>query len=194
MHTLFRFILALMLLATISTAVAQDEYRWTVSAHAGNVDLDMVTRGSAGGAGAPFWGRIDDDRSHLGVSLTFDAMHWLGVRAMFERATGFDMVNRCPPGVACPLVALHDRADLDSWTLAALPRYQIHDEVSIYGIVGAQYWDVSTGGVLPGDSGTEFAVGAGVGWRPTPQLELGLEYQHANLDFNAWRFNIGVRF
>ena len=194
MNKINRFLLALLLLSTVSTGVAQDDFHWTLSAHGGNVDLDMLTKGSVEGPGAIFWGQIDDDQSHLGASLTFDAMHWLGLRAMFERATGFDMVNRCPRDAVCPLIALSDRAELESWTLAALPRFHVNDEMSVYGIVGAQFWDVSTRGVLPGDSGTELAVGAGVGWRPMPRVELGLEYQYADLDFNAWRLNIGVRF
>lgn len=190
MKTMFRSLLAVLLLATASAGMAQDDFlRWSVAAHAGTIDLDVLTKDDNG-----FWGQIEQDRSHLGVSLAFDAAHWLGFRAMLERATGFGMGNRCPPDVVCPQVAVTDEADLISWTLAALPRYHLKDEFSVYGIVGAQFWDVNADGALPSDSGTEFAVGAGVGWRPMPRVELGLEYQHTDLDFDALRFNIGYRF
>ena len=177
-------------------ALAQSEYRWTASVHLGNTDLSTLTKrdGSLDGPGFNFDGVVRGDQSHWAISLAYEFLPWLGARAMFERATGFDMVNRCPAGRVCATIYLPDRADLESWTLAAQPRFHFNDQLSIHGILGLSFWDISTDGVLPGDSGTDFTVGAGITWRPAPRVELGLEYQYADFDYDAYRFNLGFRF
>lgn len=180
-------------------ALAQSEYRWTASVHLGTTDLDTLTSagGSSNGPGINYDGALSGDSSHWAISLAYEFLPWLGARAMFERATGFDMIGRCPAGMVCATIFrpdLIDQADLESWTLAAQPRFHFNDQLSIHGILGLSFWDISTDGVLPGDSGTDFTVGAGITWRPAPRVELGLEYQYADFDYDAYRFNLGFRF
>ncbi len=189
MRTMVAVILVIALWSANSSELVWAEHRWTLAAHLGNADLDGLTRNAG-----QFLGDIDDDNTSLGSSLAYEIKPYLGVRAMYERATGFGMVNRCPSGAVCPAVLITDRGDLDAWSLAALPRLRLNDRWSVYGIVGALFWDISTDGQLPGDSGTELTAGAGIGWRPTPRFEFGLEYQHADFDYNAWRLNFGLRF
>lgn len=179
----------LLLLVAGSVSVARAEQPWTLSAHLGDADLDGFTKGASG-----FLGQIDDDNVSLGISLAYEIAPFLGVRAMYEHANGFDMRNSCAPGYSCAAVFITDRADLDSWTLAALPRYHLNDQWSVYGILGVWIWDIDTDGVLPSGSGSEFTAGAGIAWRPSSRIEVGVEYQHANFDYDALRLNLGVRF
>jgi len=116
------------------------------------------------------------------------------VRAMYERADDLDARNVCPPGATCPAVAIRGRGDFSAWQLAAMPRYRLSRDWALFGTLGAMYWELDRDKVLPGDSGTEFVYGAGVSWRASRRVELGLEYQHAGVDFDALRLNAGMRF
>lgn len=166
------------------------ERPWSIAGHVSEVDLGTTSSETVDA----FLGDVDDSRSGFGLSLSYRFLDNLGVRLMYERSTGFDMTNLCPPGATCPQVLITDEADLDAWTLAATPRLPLTDHFSMYGIAGATHWDISTTGTLPGDSGTDLTVGAGASWQPGEHFEVSLEYQYADFDYDAWRASLGFRF
>jgi opacity protein-like surface antigen len=180
MYKNLKNLMAILILVPGAGQFAHAEHDWTVAVHAGQADLDVRTVGDHS-----LEGRIDDDSSIVGISLAYQFIRPLSVRLMYERATGFDGYSTGCPAEVCITALIPDSADLDIWTLAATPRLHLNEQWSLYGVIGASRFNISTSGQLPGDSGTEFTVGAGVAWRPAPQFELGLEYQHAGIDYNA---------
>lgn len=190
---IYGFLLYL-LLGLSNTAFA--ERPWSIAGHLGAVDLSTTSSETLGVGGfmGGFLGKVDDSSTSYGLSLAYRFHQHLGLRLMVERSTGFEMVNRCPPGAVCPAVLIRDRGDLDTWTLALTPRVSLTGQFSLYGLVGVTHWDISTGGSLPGDSSTDFTIGGGIGWQLAEFLEFGLEYQWADFDYNAWRMNAGFRF
>jgi len=183
--------LSLALLAAIccAPAAAQAPSPWQATVHVGMLEVDRLVRDDGA-----WWTRVDDRKTAPGLSFSYDATPLLRVRAMYERADDLDARNVCPPGATCPAVAIRGRGDFSAWQLAAMPRYRLSRDWALFGTLGAMYWELDRDKVLPGDSGTEFVYGAGVSWRASRRVELGLEYQHAGVDFDALRLNAGMRF
>jgi len=180
---------ALLAVICCAPAAAQAPSPWQAAVHVGTIEIDRLVRDSG-----PWWARVDDRKTTPGLSFTYDVTPILGVRAIYERADDLDARNVCPAGATCPAVAIRGRSDFSAWQLAAVPRYRLSRDWALFGTLGAMYWKLDRDEVLPGDSGTEFVYGAGVSWRATGDVEFGLEYQHAGVDYGALRLNVGMRF
>jgi len=166
---------------------AQD--RWVLSAHAGSTDIDRLITDRG-----PWWSSVDDDQVGLGVSVTYEWDSWLGLRLLYEEADGFEAQNRCPPNRPCPALAFDEKVDLTAWQLAAVPRWRVGPEWSVFGTAGALAWKVKRDRLLPGDSGTHFVYGGGLTWHISDRIDFGLEYQRSTVDYQSLRVNLGARF
>jgi opacity protein-like surface antigen len=162
---------------------------WSAAVHVGVAEVDRLVTDDG-----PWWNRVDDRRAVLGASLAYDFLPMLGVRLMYERGHEYEAENACPPGAACPTVAIREEMDFTAWHLVAVPRVALAHDWSLFGMLGAMRWKLRQDSILPGDSGTEFTYGAGLAWRVTATVELGLEYQRSGVDYDALRFNLGMRF
>lgn len=180
-------LVALMLFVPWQSGLAAGD--WIISLHGGQTEIDRTVRSDG-----DWWNRIDDDRSSLGASLGYDFIPELGVRLMYERATGFAGVNQCPPGMVCPAVVLFDEADADLWSLAVVPRWYVTPTWSVFGTAGVTRWKLSTNNVLPGGSGTEVTYGIGTSWLASPNVEIGVEFQRSEMVHETVRLNLGWRF
>jgi opacity protein-like surface antigen len=181
----FAFVAAVM----SQPAVAQGP--WTAAVHFGGAEVDRLITSTDEGA---WWSRVDDRRAALGASVAYDFLPMLGVRLMYERGPDYAAENVCPPGATCAAVAIGEEMDFTAWHLAAVPRIALAPDWSLFGTLGAMRWKLRQDTILPGDSGTEFTYGAGLAWRITPSVELGLEYQRSGIDYDTLRFNLGMRF
>ena len=85
------FAVALSLL--ILPAAAAAEQPWSVSARVGSASVDRLVRDSG-----PWWSDVDDRRVALAIGVGYDLLPSLGLRALYERANGFDALNVCPDG------------------------------------------------------------------------------------------------
>lgn len=180
-------LVALMLIAPWQSSFAAGD--WIVSLHGGQTKVDRLIRSEG-----QWWNQVDDDSFSFGASLAYDFIPEMGVRLMYERATGLLGANRCPPGQTCPAVAVDEDTDADLWSLAAVPRWYVTSNWSLFGTVGIAKWRLRTDDILPGDSGTDFSYGVGTSWLVTPEFELGLEYQRSEIDHQTLRVNLGWRF
>jgi hypothetical protein len=183
--------LALALIGALpcAPAAAQAPSPWQATVHVGLAEVDRLVRDDGA-----WWTRVDDRKTAPGLSFSYDVTPLLRVRAMYERATDLAAGNVCPPGATCPAVVIRGRSDFSAWQLAAMPCYRLSRDWALFGTLGAMYWKLDRDDVLPGDSGTELVYGAGIRWRATGDVELGLEYQHAGVDYDALRLNVGIRF
>jgi len=168
---------------------AQSERPWSVSVHAGSANVDRLVRESG-----PWWSDVDDRRAALAIGVGYDPLPVLGLRALYERANGFDALNVCPDGQACPAVSISEDMDFSHWQVVLEPRYPMTNEWSLFASLGVMDWRLSRDDVLPGDSGTDFVYGAGVTWRTTGQIELRVEYQRSGVDYDAFRLGGALRF
>jgi len=176
------------LLLASPLALAQGD--WTISGHLGVVDVDHEIS-----ADPPWWTAVNDSEPAYGISATYKFLPQLGVRLMYEQARGLKSHNVCPPGGACAAIFIREDANLRVWSLAAMPRIPLTEAFSIYGTVGLSRWNLSVSGdQLPGDSGSDLTLGAGASWNPYPRVEVGLEYQFIDFNYNGARLNLGYRF
>lgn len=185
--TMTLFILPFIALC-LSSASAQDK-PWSAALHLGTADVNRLVTDSG-----PWWNDVDDDATALGVSLAYDLSPMLGLRVMYEEANSLRGDNTCPPGAFCPAVVIREEVDFSAWHAALLPRYEFAPGWTVFGILGAQRWELDRDERLPGDSGTDFTYGAGVTWQFLPRVEVGLEYQASQVDYEAVRLSLGYRF
>ncbi len=165
------------------------ETPWTVSLHTGMIDIDRQIQSDG-----IWWSEVSDDNTMLGISVTYDFSPMLSLRLMYEQADDFSTVNACPPNAVCPAVLITEQQDFDAWQLALMPRYDFSPDWSGFVSLGIQNWELKRDQVLPGDSGTTFIYGLGVGWKALERFELSLEYQRSNVDYEAYRLGLGFRF
>ncbi|TCO75888.1 porin family protein [Chromatocurvus halotolerans] len=172
----------------LPSASAQDK-PWSAALHVGVAEVSRRVTDSG-----PWWNDVDDDATALGVSLGYDVLPMLGVRVMYEEADNLRGVNTCPADAICPAVVIREEVGLRSWHAALLPRYEFAPDWTVFGTLGAQRWKLDRDDVLPDDSGTAFTYGAGVTWQFLPRLDVGLEYQSSQVDYDAVRLSLGYRF
>lgn len=186
--TQFRVILALLLGAALCWQPAQADGRWTASLHLGNAAIDRLVEDDG-----QWWSQVDDNGAAVGVSVTYEHSPIFGLRLMYELSAELEAGNRCPPGEVCPAVAIDEEVDFSAWQLAAVPRLPLGPDWSLFGTLGAMRWKLHQDDVLPGDSGTAFVYGLGLAWR-AERIELGVEYQRADIDLDTFRLSLGLRF
>lgn len=174
---------------SLCSAVALAETPWTLSGHVGNIKADRLIQDTG-----LWWSEVDDRATALGLSLSYDFMPTLGMRVLYERADDIEALNRCPAGATCPAIAFSEEQDFSAWQLALVPRYPVTREFSVFATLGVLDWKLRRDGVLPGDSGTSFLYGVGGTWRASELLELSVEYQRADVDYEAFRVGFGIRF
>lgn len=172
----------------LSSASAQDK-AWSAALHAGVADVNRLVTD-----GGPWWNDVDDDAANLGVSLAYDLSPMLGFRVMYEEASNLRGVNTCPSDTICPAVVIREEVDFSAWHAALLPRYGFAPGWTVFGTLGAQRWELDRDDILPDDSDTAFTYGAGVTWEVLPRVDVGLEYQASQVDYEAVRLNLGYRF
>lgn len=172
----------------LSCASAQDK-PWSAVLHLGSADVNRLVTDSG-----PWWNDVDDDATALGVSLGYDVSPMLGLRVMYEEANNLRGDNTCPPDAICPAVVIREDVDFSAWHAAVLPRYEFAPDWTVFGILGAQRWELDRDDRLPDDSGTAFTYGAGVAWQALPLVDVGLEYQASDVDYDAVRLNLEYRF
>lgn len=181
-------LLPLLLGAPLCWQPALADGKWSAALHFGNAAVERLLED-----GGAWWSQVDDNSAALGISLGYQYSPMLGVRVMYERAADLAAGNRCPPGQACPAIAIDEEVDFSAWQVAAVPRLPIGQDWSLFGTLGAMHWKLHQDDILPGDSGMELIYGLGLGWQGE-RIELGVEYQRAGVDLNAFRMNAGVRF
>lgn len=178
-----------LLVCSLGSSVALAETPWTLSGHIGNAKIDRLVQETG-----PWWSEVDDRATALSLSLAYDFMPTLGMRVLYERAEDMEALNRCPAGATCPAIAFSEDQEFSAWQLALVPRFPVTRELSVFGTLGVLDWKLRQDGVLPGDSATSFLYGAGATWRASELLELSVEYQRANADYEAIRVGFGIRF
>lgn len=189
MKTFLRRTLPVLLASLCCVAPAAADGRWSVSASVGTIELDRTAKGSD-----IWWADIDDRSTGWGLNAGYLLHPRLGIRVGYERADDYDSFNQCPPATPCPALAIEEKVDFTAWHLAALPRFELGQGWAVYGVLGVMDWDIRGANLLPGDSGTAFRYGAGLSLQFGDMYELGLEYQAADIDYQAFRVNIGLRF
>ncbi len=83
-----------------------------------------------------FFGDTDDSAFAWALGLGYEINRHLAIRGMFERSTGHDTINRCPPGLACPAIEIREDTDFNSASLVALPRLPVSEKTSLYATLG----------------------------------------------------------
>lgn len=178
-----------LLACSLGSSVSLAEMPWTLSGHIGNVKADRLVQDTG-----LWWSEVDDRATALGLGLSYDFMPTLGLRVLYERADDIGALNRCPAGATCPAIAFSEEQDFSAWQLALVPRFPLTRELSVFATAGVLDWKLRRDGVLPGDSGTSFLYGAGATWRATELLELSVECQRANVNYEGVRVGFGIRF
>ncbi|SRR6056297_561238 len=172
----------------LSSASAQDK-PWSAALHVGTADVNRLVTDSG-----PWWNDVDDDATALGVSLGYEVSPMLALRVMYEEANNLRGDNTCPPDAICPAVVIREDVDFSAWHAAVLPRYEVAPGWTVFGILGAKRWELERDDILPDDSDTVFTYGAGVSWQAVPLVDVGLEYQASEVDYDAVRLNLEYRF
>jgi hypothetical protein len=175
-------------LALLGSLPAAAQGPWSLAAHVGSLEIDRVVRDSG-----PWWADIDDRSTAMGLSVGYEMNPTLGVRLLYERASDLRSSNVCPPGATCPSIAIREEVDFTAWQLALVPRLPLTRNWSLFGTLGIMDWKLRRDNLLPTDSDTTLSYSVGFGWR-TGLVELGLEYQRADVDYDGLRFSAGVRF
>lgn len=181
-------VLLLLLGAALCWQPALADGKWSAALHLGNHTVDRLVEDSGS-----WWSQVDDSSAAYGLSLAYEHSPVLGLRLMYERAGDLAAENRCPPGQACPAVAIDEEVDFTAWQIAVVPRLALGLNWSLFGTLGAMRWELRRDDILPGDSGTELVYGLGLAWRGQ-RLEMGVEYQRADIDLDAFRLSAGIRF
>lgn len=182
------FALVLLLGTALCWQPALADGKWSAALHLGNAAVDRLVQD-----GGAWWSQVDDNSAALGVSLAYEYSPLLGVRLLYEQAADLAAGNRCPPGETCPAIAIDEEVDLSTWQIAAMPRLPLGPDWSLFGTLGAMRWKLHQDNILPGDSGTEFVYGLGLAWQ-AERIRIGVEYQRAGIDLDAFRLSLGVRF
>lgn len=162
---------------------------WVLSGHVGSVEVDRLVRDDGA-----WWAAVDDRRTAVGLALSHEPLAMFGMRLLYELAQGVRSTNRCPDNGACPAILIREEVELEAWQFALVPRFQLGRNFSLFGTLGAMYWKLNNDELLPGDSGTEFVYGAGLTWLGAGDIEIGLEFQAADVDYRVLRLNLGLRF
>lgn len=115
-------------------------------------------------------------------------------RVMYEQASVPGAVNKCPPGMFCTAVIIREKVEFSAWHAAIVPRYESAKDRSVFGTLGAQRWEPKRDVIVPDDSGTGFAHGAGNSWRVMPSADFAFEYQTSDVEYDAIHDNRGYRF
>jgi opacity protein-like surface antigen len=80
-----------------------------------------------------------------------------------------------------------------SYGLFVRPSYQLQNNLTAYGLIGANYIDINVDGPNGSNSyGTSFAAGAGLTLMTSDTFGFGAEYMHYDTDVDA--INLGLRF
>ncbi|MFU8896757.1 MAG: hypothetical protein ACNA8J_10250 [Gammaproteobacteria bacterium] len=182
--------LALLLgLGGAAQARGPDAGAWVLSGHVGSVEVDRLVRDKGA-----WWAEVDDRRPAFGLALSHEPLSMFGMRLLYERAQGVRSTNRCPDNGTCPAILIREEVDLEAWQFVLVPRLQLGRNISLFGTLGALYWELNSDDLLPGDSGTDFVYGAGLTWLGARDIEIGLEFQAADVDYRVLRLNLGLRF
>lgn len=188
MNLRFAFCTAVAACALAIATVSWADQPWRASVHLGTVSVDRLARDSG-----QWWSDIDGREAGLAISIGYDLLPTLGVRALYERANGLGASNVCPDNGVCPAIAISEELDLDHWQLAIEPRYPLGNGWSVFATLGIMDWKLRRDDILPGDSGTHAVFGAGASWRVTGRMELQLEYQRSGIDYDVFRLGAGLR-
>lgn len=187
MRQYFAILVAAAALAvTCAPAAAQGSF--SLAAHVGSTDIERVQR-----SGGPWWTDVDDSATSLGLSLGYEFSRILGLRLGYERARDLRATNLCPPGAACPAIAIKEQQDFTTWQLALVPRLPLAGQWSLFGLLGVMDMKLSRDDLLPAGSETSLVYGVGLG-RRLGMAEFGVEYQATDDVYRGLRFNAGVRF
>ena len=188
MHNTKLPLAAFLCLALLAGAPAAAQGPWSLTAHVGTVEIDRLARDPGA-----WWADIDDRGTAMGLSVGYDMNPTLGIRLLYERANDLRSVNVCPPGATCPAIAIREEVDFTAWQLALVPRLPLTQAWSLSGTLGIMDWKLRRDDILPTDSDTSLVYGVGFAWR-SGAIELGLESQRADVDYDGLRFSAGVRF
>jgi hypothetical protein len=173
---------------------------WYVTAKLGATDVEQNF-----GSRLLGW-RVDDQDSSAAVEAGYQFHPNLALQAGYRDLGSYPGLNRpCPRGELCPqtvadvlIVPVFPReAAFSAFTLVAVPRWPIAARASLYGKLGALFWqsdlERSFGNPSNEPAGTDLLAGVGVQYEFPSGLGLLVEYEASDLvsELSAgvsWRF------
>jgi OmpA-like transmembrane domain len=195
---------ALLLLAALALAprpVQAGDSPWYVAAKLGVTDVEQNF-----GPRVLGW-RVDDGDSSAAVEVGYQFHPNFALQAGYRDLGSYPgRVRPCPRGDLCPLTlsgtalivpVFPRQADFSAVTLAAVPRWPITDRASLYGKLGALFWqsdlERTQGNPAEEPSGTDLLAGVGGHYEFPSGLGLLVEYEASDLMSAlsagvSWRF------
>jgi opacity protein-like surface antigen len=186
-----RVILALICCMLSGQGLAAGDNPWFITGQFGSNEYETVLEGAPD---ADWWSNVDDRGRGLALGLGYELTSGIAIRAMYERASGIEASNRCPPDRVCTPIRIIESANIDSLSLVVMPRHHFDDTWSIYATVGLHYWRIKPEGQFPDGSDTSLLLGAGVEYRFPNRFRLGGETQGSPADYRAFRVSLGYAF
>jgi len=137
--------------------------------------------------------RVDDEDSSAGVEVGYRFNPNFGLQAGYRDLGTYPGMDRpCPPGLICPatfgpqLVPVFPReAEFSGLSLVAVPRWSVGEHTSLYGKLGALYWESdltrTQGNPQEEPSSSELLAGVGAEYTFASGLGLLVEYETSDL-------------
>lgn len=196
------------LLALGSMAYAGDS-PWYVVASVGESDAEARF-------GSRHPKRIADDQEAVALAVGYAVRPWLSVEGGYHDLgthRGFGspcresddacierlaQLNLCIEGFDCTEVSTNLDADVSGLSLAAVPRWPVTEELSVFGTVGVMAWDseveAPSFGRIGDFSGEDLLLGVGLRYDLPSGLGLAAQYAELDLDIRWTSFGLAWRF
>ncbi len=198
----------------LSGPAAAVERPWYVEAKIGQAEADAE------------FGRVhrkifDDESNGASIEIGYTISRFLGVQAGFHdageyRGTGAPCpdadeicvatvaeeqlaLGLCVEGTVCPLVAVQLDAEVESWSLAAVPRWPVTDRLALRAKLGVSAWETTVSGLFSQRSterfsGTDALLGVGAEWTWPSGFGVLVEHTDSNPGLAATQVGMSWRF